>query len=31
MKGYKAFNNNLTCFCYQYTTDNIHTFDGTPI
>ena len=31
MKGYKAFNNNLTCLDYQFTIDNTHTFDGKPI
>ena len=31
MKGYKAFNKDLTCLDYQYTTDNTHTFDGEPI
>ncbi len=31
MKGYKAFNPDLTCRGYQFTTDDIHTFDGTPI
>ena len=31
MKGYKAFNNDLTCRDYQFTTDNTHTFDDEPI
>ena len=31
MKGYKAFNKDLTCRGYQFTTDNTHTFDGTPV
>ena len=31
MKGYKAFRNNLTCRDYQFSTDNTHTFDGTPV
>ncbi len=31
MKGYKAFNNNLTCRDYQFTIDETHTFDGEPI
>jgi hypothetical protein len=31
MKGYKAFNKDLTCRGYQFTTDNTHTFDGKPI
>ena len=31
MKGYKAFNRDLTCRDYHFTTDNTHTFDGKPI
>ena len=31
MKGYKAFDNDLTCRDYQFTTNETHTFDGTPI
>ncbi len=31
MKGYKAFNGDLTCRDYHFTTDNTHTFDGEPI
>ena len=31
MKGYKAFNNNLTCRDYQFTTDEPHIYDGEPI
>ena len=31
MKGYKAFNNNLTCRDYQFSTTKTHTFDGEPI
>jgi len=31
MKGYKAFNNNLTCRDYQFTIDEPHTFGGKPI
>ena len=31
MKGYKAFNDDLTCRDYHFTTDNTHTFDGEPI
>ena len=31
MKGYKAFNNDLTCRDYQFTIDEPNTFDGTPI
>ena len=30
MKGYKAFNNNLICRDYQFTTDKTHRFDGKP-
>ncbi len=31
MKGYKAFNKNLTCLGYQFTIDEPHIFDDTPI
>ena len=31
MKGYKAFNQDLTCLDYQFTTDETHTFNDTPI
>ena len=31
MKGYKAFNNNLTCRDYQFTINQTHIFDGKPI
>ncbi len=31
MKGYKAFNNDLTCLGYQFTTNQTHTFAGKPI
>ena len=31
MKGYKAFESNLTCLGYQFTIDEPHIFDGTPI
>ncbi len=31
MKGYKAFNNDLTCLGYQFTIDEPHIFDDTPI
>lgn len=31
MKGYKAFDKDLTCLGYQFTTDDAHTFDGKPI
>ncbi len=31
MKGYKAFNNDLTCLGYQFSTTQTHTFDGEPI
>jgi len=31
MIGYKAFNNDLTCLGYQFTIDEPHVFDGTPI
>ena len=31
MKGYKAFNPDLTCRDYHFTTDNTHTFDDEPI
>ncbi len=31
MKGYKAFESNLTCRGYQFTTDNTHKFEGVPV
>ena len=31
MKGYKAFNTDLTCRDYQFSTTKTHTFDGEPI
>ena len=31
MKGYKAFESDLTCRGCQFTIDETHTFDGTPI
>jgi hypothetical protein len=31
MKGYKAFNQDLTCLGYQFTIDETHEFDGEPI
>ncbi len=31
MKGYKAFNQDLICIDYRFTTDKTHTFDGEPI
>ena len=31
MKGYKAFNNDLTCLGYQFSTTQTHTFDSEPI
>jgi hypothetical protein len=31
MKGYKAFNKDLTCLGYQFTTNKTHTFDGEPV
>lgn len=31
MKGYKAFNQDLTCLDYQFTIGKIHTFNGTPV
>ena len=31
MKGYKAFNNDLTCKGYQFTTNRLHVFDGKPM
>ena len=31
MKGYKAFNKNLTCRDYQFTTNKTHTFDDKPV
>ncbi len=31
MKGYKAFNKDLTCKDYLFTTNKAHIFDGTPI
>ncbi len=31
MKGYKAFNQDLTCRDYQFTIDETHTFYGEPI
>ncbi len=31
MKGYKAFNQDLTCRNYQFSTAQTHTFDGKPI
>ena len=31
MKGYKAFNQDLTCRNYQFYTTQTHKFDGTPI
>ena len=31
MKGYKAFESDLTCRGYEFTTDETHTFDDEPI
>ena len=31
MKGYKAFESNLTCLDYQFTTNQTNTFSGKPI
>ena len=31
MKGYKAFESNLTCLDYQFTTTQTHKFGGTPV
>jgi hypothetical protein len=31
MKGYKAFNPDLTCLGYQFTIDETHAFDDEPI
>ena len=31
MKGYKAFEHDLTCRDYQFTIDNTHTFESEPI
>ena len=31
MKGYKAFNNDLTCLGYQFSIDEPRIFDGKPI
>jgi len=31
MKGYKAFNHDLTCRDYQYVENQKHIFDGTPV
>ena len=31
MKGYKAFNSDLTCLGYQYQENQLHVYEGTPV